>query len=96
MTGDVFKVLSDHRDEIRSRGVRSLSVFGSRARGDAREDSDVDLLVELEEKTFDRYMDVKEYLELLFGCRIDLVLADSVKPRIRQAILAEAVRAPGL
>jgi predicted nucleotidyltransferase len=53
----------------------------------------VDLLVELEEPTFDHYMDLKFYLEDLLGRPVDLVLADSVKPRLKPLIAKEAVYA---
>jgi predicted nucleotidyltransferase len=58
--------------------------------------SDLDVVVELDERTFDRYMDLKLFLEELFGCRVDLVLVGSIKPRLRSAILGEAVYAAGL
>ena len=73
-----------------------IFLFGSMARGEKAQTSDVDLLVELEPKTFDAYMDVKLFLERLLGHSVDLVLADAVKPRLRPTILAEAVHAAGL
>ena len=77
-------------------GIRDVRVFGSVARGDAREGSDLDFVVEFERKSFDAYMDLKLFLEGLFGCRIDLVLADGIKPRLKPVILDEAVYAQGL
>ncbi len=74
-------------------GVRRIGLFGSRVRGDATPDSDVDLLVEMEQPTFDAYMDLKFLLEDLFGCNVDLVLVDSVKPRLKPFILQEVVYA---
>lgn len=53
-------------------------------------------MVELQPKTFDAYMDVKLLLEKVLGRKVDLVLADAVKPRLRTMILAEAVRASRL
>ena len=81
---------------LRRLGVRRLGLFGSVARDEAREASDLDFVVELDEKTFDRYMDLKLYLEDLFECPVDLVLSDSIKPRLRSTILNEAVYAAGL
>jgi hypothetical protein len=52
--------------------------------------------VDFKTKTFDAYMDLKEFLEGLFGCPVDLVLVDALKPRLRSPILKEAVHAPGL
>jgi uncharacterized protein len=85
--------LGGARDELRSLHIRSLSVFGSVARGEAGAASDVDLLVE-----FDRpvglfhFVTVKERLEALLGVSVDLVTPRGLKPQIRDRILAEARR----
>ena len=85
-------LLRSRATELASHGVRELAVFGSVARDQAREDSDVDLLVE-----FDRpvgmfaFLDLKEYLEELLGRPLDLVTRAALKPRLRPRILAEAV-----
>lgn len=93
---EIFKALGANEAKIKSFGVRSLSLFGSYARGDETEQSDLDFVVELERKSFDAYMDLKLFLEDLFGRPVDLVLFDGIKPRLRTAILQEAVHAPGL
>jgi predicted nucleotidyltransferase len=65
-------------------GVKSLAVFGSMARGDDREDSDVDILVTFEDQpTFRGYMGLKLDLEDLFGRRVDLATPDTLRPEIR-------------
>jgi len=92
----VIKTLEENREAIKRFGVRSIGLFGSCARGEEGETSDLDFLVELDEKTFDAYMGLKEFLEGLFECRVDLVLEDTLKPRLRSAILKEVVHAPGL
>jgi|SRR6186997_3198162 predicted nucleotidyltransferase len=92
-SADILSLLNAHRDEIRALGATRLGLFGSFARGEARPDSDVDLLVELDRRTFDRYMDLKIFLEDLFGRKVDLVLADRIKPRLREQILAEVIDA---
>ena len=92
---EIIETLSDCREQLRKFGVRRIGVFGSAARGDATEHSDLDFLVELERKTFDAYMDLKFFLEELFGRSVDLVLADGIKPRLRKTILKETVYAPG-
>jgi predicted nucleotidyltransferase len=89
----VLRILHEHRAELSALGARRLALFGSFARGEARPDSDVDLLVELDERTFDRYMDLKLHLEDLLGRRVDLVLFDRIKPALREAILASAIDA---
>ncbi|HVR40841.1 MAG TPA: nucleotidyltransferase family protein [Thermoanaerobaculia bacterium] len=94
MTRDeILQVVAAHRDALHSLHVLELSLFGSHARDEASPNSDIDFLVELDQKTFDAYMDLKEYLEVLFGQRIDLVMKSALKERLRESILAEAVRA---
>jgi hypothetical protein len=92
----VLSELDRHADELRGLGAKSLAVFGSIARGEGSSSSDIDLLVELQPKTFDSYMDVKLFLERILGSKVDLVLADALKPRLRSAILADAVHATRL
>jgi len=92
---EVLAILRAHRDDLRRLGARSLSLFGSTARDEARVDSDIDLLVELAEPaTFDAFMDLKFYLEDLFGCQIDLVTNKALKPRIRPSVEREAILVP--
>ncbi len=93
---DILDAIERHRQEIARFGVRRLALFGSSLRGEQTPDSDLDFIVEFDAKSFDAYMGLKEFLETLFGRRVDLVLADAIKPRLRPAILEEAVHAPGL
>jgi len=92
----ILNILKAKRDDLRHYGVESLSFFGSAARGENDPASDLDFLVELHPKTFANYMGLKEYLENLFGCRVDLVLGDAIKPALRNSILSECIHAPGL
>lgn len=92
----ILDVLGLHAAELRRLGVRRIGLFGSAARAEATDQSDLDFLVELDRKTFDAYMDVKELLERLFARRIDLVMADALKPQLRLRILQETVYAEGL
>ena len=97
MTSDeILKKLEENQEIIRSFGVRRLGIFGSYARGEQKGASDMDFLVEFEKKTFNNYMDLKFFLEDLFGCRVDLVISDAVKPRLRKAIFEKTVYAKGL
>jgi predicted nucleotidyltransferase len=67
--------------------VKSLAVFGSMARGDDREGSDVDILVTFEGKAdFDRFMGLKLDMEDLFGRRVDLVTPDCLRPAMRAEV----------
>lgn len=73
--------------------VRELSLFGSTARGEARPDSDIDLLVEfLPEATIDLvdYNSLMLELSRVLGRKVDLVSKKGLKPMIRDAVLAEA------
>jgi len=92
----ILSTLSANEAKIKSFGVRSLSLFGSSARGEDTPASDLDFVVEFEKKTFDSHMDLKLFLEELFDRPVDLVLADGIKPRLRAAILRDAIHTPGL
>jgi uncharacterized protein len=92
---DVFDTISTFEPELRALGVERLALFGSMARGTARADSDLDFLVRLKHHTFDSYMDVKLLLEDRLGRPVDLVLENTIKPRLREPIMREAIDAPG-
>jgi uncharacterized protein len=91
----ILNVVRAHQGDFRRLGVRRLGLFGSAARGQATKDSDLDFLVEFDRKTFDGYMEVKELLERLFQRPVDLVIAEAVKPQLRDRILQETVYAEG-
>jgi uncharacterized protein len=85
------------RDEIlRKLGVCRLGIFGSYARGEPKEASDMDFLVEFDDATLQNYLNLKNFLERLFDRPVDLVFADTVKPRLRPIIFNEVVYAEGL
>lgn len=93
---DALGTLREHENAMIERfGVKKVGVFGSSAKGEERIDSDVDILVEFKEgqKTFGNYMELKFYLEELFGREVDLVIETAIKPRLREQILKEAVYA---
>jgi uncharacterized protein len=79
-------------------GVKRLGLFGSIARNEQHDQSDIDLLVEFEagQKTFDHYMDLKFYLEDLLRHGVDLVIADAIKHRLRPSIMRDVRYAAGL
>ncbi len=92
----VLSLIRGHQDQIRSRGVRRLGLFGSFVRGQASEDSDIDILVEFEtgHKTFDSFIDVALFLEELFGRRVELVTPEALSPYIGPRILQEVEYVP--
>jgi predicted nucleotidyltransferase len=88
----ISALLKHHQANLHQRGVRSLAVFGSLARGEETSASDIDVLVE-----FDRpvglfeFIRLKLYLEELTGKPVDLVTPDALRPSMRTEILNEAV-----
>jgi len=88
---DVVRKIAEVRQELNERfGVRQIGIFGSFTSGNVRPDSDVDIIVELGKPTFDNYMDLKYRLEEVLQRPVDLVMADTVKPRLRPIIEQEA------
>lgn len=81
-----------YQAEIRSQKNWDI---GSFARGEEKEDSDLDVLLVFEEgqKTFDNYMDLKFYLEDLFGREVDLITERALKPQLKDIIMKEVVYA---
>ena len=88
-------MLERHRLEIlriaRSHGARRVRVFGSFARGEEREDSDLDVLVDLEPgRDLLDIVAIKQDLEALLGRKVDVVTERAVSPYIRESVLREA------
>lgn len=90
---DMHELLTQHLPQVQlTYGIKSLGVFGSFVREEATESSDLDVLVEFEEApTFRKYMDLKFFLEDLFGRKVDLVIPADIKPQIREQILKEVI-----
>ena len=92
---EIIQVLRERRSDLDRMGVKSLALFGSAVRGEARENSDVDLLVEFHRPVgLFEFIDLKGYLEGLLGCRVDLGTSASLRPQLRDAVLREAVYVP--
>jgi predicted nucleotidyltransferase len=90
------EILKKHEGTIKEKfHVRKIGVFGSFARGEEKGGSDIDVLIELQDKyeTFDNYMDLKFFLEDLFSRKVDLVTVDALRPRLKDDILREVVYA---
>jgi predicted nucleotidyltransferase len=84
--------LLEAEQDIRALGVERLALFGSVLRGEARPESDVDILVQFIRgaKTFDRFLALSELLESRLGRHVDLVTTEALSPFIGPHILAEA------
>ncbi len=91
---EALTLLAKHQNTLKGFGVKSLMLFGSVARDEARPDSDVDLLVE-----FDRpvglftFVRLKRYLEEILESSVDLGTSDSLKPYLQEPVFREAIRA---
>ena len=88
-----LKLLTQHKPELaRQFGVTTLALFGSTARGDAGDASDIDILVSFDgPATSSRYFGTQFYLEDLFGCAIDLVTEKALRPELRPHIERDSV-----
>ena len=91
--GEVVRLIKENYEEIKRFGVKRIGIFGSVVRGEARGDSDVDVLVEFEEgkKTFENFINLAFFLEELLGRKVDLLTSESVSPYIRPYIEEEVV-----
>jgi predicted nucleotidyltransferase len=88
----VLNTLRQNRAELDSYGVKSLALFGSVARGEARVGSDVDLLVEFNRPVgLFGLVGLQQRLEELLGCPVDIGTPDSLKLSIRARVLEECV-----
>ncbi len=87
-------VVSDHKNEIYKKfHVEYLALFGSVAKGTARPDSDVDILVKYKHTPgFFDFLNLKKYLEDILGKRVDLVTEGALKKQLLERIKKEAIR----
>jgi len=88
---DIMHFLLTHKTVLESQfGVVKIGLFGSYARGEAREDSDIDVAVELaKENIADRYFGLLHYLEDNLHKKIDLGIESNIKPALRPYVMKE-------
>lgn len=92
----VLTTLSNNRQLLQQYGVRNIRLFGSVARGEAGEASDVDLLVEFEPSAkigMFEFSRLRRELSRLLGCGVDLTTPDALHRMLKEDILKEAIRA---
>jgi uncharacterized protein len=93
---EIIATLKNSEPSLRARGVSHAALFGSRARGDNRADSDIDIMIEFDPSahvTIFNYAGVKEYIASLFDGPVDVVNRDGLKPYVRPAATADAIYA---
>jgi predicted nucleotidyltransferase len=95
-SSEVLETLRRSEPDLRARGVRRATVFGSVARGDGRPDSDIDIMVEIDSETrltvFD-HAGLKDYIAGLFDGPLEVVNREALKPYVRPAATADAIYA---
>ena len=93
--GEILEILRREKPELaRQYRLRRLALFGSYAREDQREDSDVDILVEIEPGIGLRFVELAERVEDALGVRTEVVSYRSIKPRYWQVIQEDLVDVP--
>jgi len=93
---DAITVLRRHEADLRARGIIHAALFGSVARGEARPDSDIDIMIELDpEAKIDvfQYAGIKMYIEGLFGTPVDVIDRGALKPSVRLPATNDAIYA---
>ena len=89
---EIRDILQSHKEELRVKyHVKELGVFGSFARGEESNKSDIDILVDFDEPIGWEYIDLISYLESILGLKVDLVTPMALKRQIKNNILKELV-----
>ena len=92
----ILERLRENESALRARGVSHAALFGSRARGDDRPDSDIDIMIEIDPEAritvFD-YVDIKGYIAQLFDGPVDVVNREGLKSYVRPAAMADVIYA---
>jgi len=92
---EIKSVLSKHKEGLMKRyKIKELGIFGSYVKGEQKETSDIDILVEFEEDArlgLLKFINLENYLSEILGVKVDLVMKSTLKPRIGKHILKETV-----
>ena len=89
---EISRRIGEKREKIERYGVKKIGVFGSYVRGEQKEKSDIDLLVEFEEPiSLLDFVALERHLSEIMGVKVDLVMKTALKPRIGKHILREVV-----
>jgi uncharacterized protein len=89
---EIFDIIKSQANDIKIRfSVKRIGIFGSVARGEQKESSDIDILVEFEKPTFRNFMNLSFYMEDLLGRKVDLVTVKGLHPRIRPYVEKDVI-----
>jgi len=95
-TPEIIAKLRENESTLRARGVQHAALFGSRARGDNRPDSDIDIMIEIAPHAqvgLFEYVAITQYLSDLFPVRVEVAHRSTLKPLVRPSAEREAVYA---
>lgn len=85
------QILKAHKKKISQLGGHGLAIFGSLARNEGKKDSDIDILVDFDSKKgLFLFLDLKDYLESILHCEVDLVTKKGLHPALKKRIISEA------
>lgn len=93
---EIIDRLRQNEAALRARGVSHAALFGSRARGDNRPDSDIDIMIEVDPAAgigVYEYVALKDYIAALFDGRVDVVSREGLKPYVKPAVTTDAIYA---
>ena len=91
---EILALLRGYRTELEGYGVKSLAIFGSVARNEATEESDIDILVEFGQPVgLFEFVRIKARLEKILNRPVDLVTPEALKKQLKERILKEAIYA---
>jgi len=93
---EIISRLQAHEVELRARGVAHAALFGSRARGQSRTDSDTDIMIEFDPGArvgIYEYVAIKQFIAGLFDGPVDAVDGDALKPYLRPNVVTDAIYA---
>lgn len=90
---EIISFLRDHKEEFSHKyGVKKLALFGSYVRDEATQESDIDIVVEIESSnSFRSFFGFKYYLESIFGKKVDLGIESNLKPIVKEQIADEMI-----
>lgn len=87
---EIKEIINQHRKELEEEfKVKSIAIFGSYARGEQNEESDIDIIVEFKEPVGLLFIHLADFLEEILGVKVDLLTMDAIKPNRRKYIIED-------